>query len=391
MKLTIKKETLEKAVKHICRVINDKAALPILSNILCEVDPDPDSKSIKLTGSDSEVWLTMTLILESAEGGGRFCVSAWSLMEALQSLSDQPITIIADIENENPHFELQHATGRTYFPIENADEYPVQQDLEDIITMSMPAEELARAISVTSFAATVNDELRPIMNGICFDTNNERTDIVASNGHVLMRYRIKQDYGVTGNFVLPRKVANILPKMLTWADDDDAWIEWNDRSGRVEQNADLYDWVLTFRLIDGKYPNYESVIPKDTPFWVTADRSQLINSIRKVAPFTPDASNMIIASFKGAELTIDGEDADFGTGATDMMAVEPCDNMPESLTIGLKASSIISILSKMPYDNILIRMTDPSRAVTFEEKPVPGTKCKMLGDITGLSMPMIYE
>ena len=381
MKLVISKRNIEEAVKNICRVINNKNALPILGDILCKVNEQ--EKSLILIGSDSEIWLTYTLILEEAEGEGQFCVPATRLMDALSQLDEQPVTLIATTESDNM-FWLKHSTGETFFPVDNADEYPVPMDFTESSLISMPALELATGIT-SSVWATANDDLRPIMNGVCLNFMDDKADIVASDGHVMMRYRIDESFGQTGEFVMPKKVAKMLPQMLQWNDGDDADVLWNATQGCVEQD----NWSLSFRLIEGKYPNYNAVIPTDSPYECHAERNILKNAVGKVSPFTNDSSNMIRCRFDAKELNIKADDYDFSTGATDKMGVE-C-NVTNPIEIGFKASSLVAILSKIPYWEVTIRLTDPSRAITIEEKPKEGAASKVLGNILALCMPMMLN
>lgn len=381
MKLIVNKKEIERAVKNLCRVINPKNALPILGDILCEVDEQ--ERTMRMTASDSEIWLLHTIALESAEGGGKFCVPATRLMDALGELSEQPLTIIATTESDMK-FTLQHSTGETFFPCENADEYPQSPELKDISTLWMEPRELATAITSTAWA-TANDDLRPVMSGVEFNFTKEQADITASDGHALMLYRIKKDYGCEGSFIMPKKVAKMLPQMLTMDEDEEVNVIWNDREAIFEQ----CDWTLTFRLIEGKYPNYESVIPKDQVYWSNLSRLGLLNSLRKVSPFTNDSSNMVRLTFEREQLHLQAEDYDFSTGATDRMYAD-C-NVIDPLCIGFKASTLVAILSKMPYSDVVVHMSDPSRAVTIDEKPEEGKVSKTLGNIIGLAMPMMLN
>ena len=381
MKLIVSKREIERAVKNLCRVINPKNALPILGDILCEVDEQ--ERTLMMTASDSEIWLRHTLALESAEGGGKFCVPATRLMDALGELADQPLTIIATTESDMM-FRLQHQTGETFFPCESAEEYPQSPELTDITTLWMEPRELATAITTTAWA-TASDDLRPVMTGVYLNFTKEQADVTASDGHALMLYRIRKDYGVEGAFIMPKKVAKMLPQMLTLDDDEEVNMLWNERQGRIEQQ----DWSLDFRLIEGRYPNYEAVIPKDQPYESNVYRASLLNSLRKVSPFANDSSNMVRLTFEREQLHLMADDFDFSSGATDRLTAD-C-NVVDALSIGFKASGLVAILSKMPYQEVTVHFSDPSRAVTIDEKPEEGTKSKTLGSVIGLAMPMLIN
>ena len=380
MKLIVSKTAIEMAVKNICRVINPKNALPILGDVLCEANQA--EKTLQLTGSDSETWLQATLMLEECEGEGRFCVSATSLLDALTPLSEQPVTILATTESDN-RFTLEHQSGKAYFPIDNADEYPTPQPTgADSQLIEMDAKELATAIQTVGWA-TANDDLRPVMNGVYFDIMQDKTVVTASDGHVLMKYTTREDgSGPVGSFIMPKKVAKLLPQMLDWKEYDSCDVMFTERQATIEQS----NWSLTFRLVEGKYPNYESVIPKDSPFWMRADRSQLQNSVRKVSPFTNESSMMLRCTIKNNGLLIVGEDYDFSMGAEDQVLIES--NNPQAVTIGLKSSSLLAVLQKIPGMNVEVDYTDPSRAVTIIEAIDEEEKSKRKGEVLGLLMPM---
>ena len=371
------------AVKNICRVINPKNALPILGDVLCEANQA--EKTLQLTGSDSETWLQATLMLEECEGEGRFCVSATSLLDALTPLSEQPVTILATTESDN-RFMLEHQSGKAYFPIDNADEYPTPQPTgADSQLIEMDAKELATAIQTVGWA-TANDDLRPVMAGVYFDIMQDRTVVTASDGHVLMKYTTREDgSGPVGSFIMPKKVAKLLPQMLDWKEYDSCDVMFTERQATIEQS----NWSLTFRLVEGKYPNYESVIPKDSPFWMRADRSQLQNSVRKVSPFTNESSMMLRCTIKNNGLLIVGEDYDFSMGAEDQVLIES--NNPQAVTIGLKSSSLLAVLQKIPGMNVEVDYTDPSRAVTIIEAIDEEEKSKRKGEVLGLLMPMLVN
>ena len=383
MKLIVSKTAIEMAVKNICRVINPKNALPILGDVLCEANQA--EKTLQLTGSDSETWLQATLMLEECEGEGRFCVSATSLLDALTPLSEQPVTILATTESDN-RFTLEHQSGKAYFPIDNADEYPTPQPTGAYSQLiEMDAKELATAIQTVGWA-TSNNDLYPIMNGVYFDIMQDKTVVTASDGHVLMKYTTREDgSGPVGSFIMPKKVAKLLPQMLDWKEYDSCDVMFTERQATIEQS----NWSLTFRLVEGKYPNYESVIPKDSPFWMRADRSQLLNSVRKVSPFTNESSMMLRCTIKNNGLLIVGEDYDFSMGAEDQVLIES--NNPQAVTIGLKSSSLLAVLQKIPGMNVEVDYTDPSRAVTIIEAIDEEEKSKRKGEVLGLLMPMLVN
>lgn len=377
MKVIVSKKRIETAVKNLCRVVNSKNALPILGYILCEVDEQ--MHTMQMTASDGEVYLSDIVGLDECEGGGRFCVPANHLAAALDGLPEQPLALVATTESDNV-FTVTYQTGSVHFALDNAEEYPTPPEFDDKGGVTMVPSELATAISMVSWSTAI-DNLRPVMEGVYLNFRKGKADITASDGHTMMLYRIERDHESVGAFIMPKKVAKMLPAMLTKGEAEDVLVLWNDLYGRVERDS----WQLTFRLIDGTYPKYESVIPKDSPYTCDVDRLRLMNAISKVRPFTPTSSNMILCRFETSKLIIEADNADFAMGAQDTLEVT-CD-APDGFNIGLKAQNIISILQKMPGVDVTMHLSDPSHAVLFTQTSPDVDDI----NIIGLSMPMLIN
>ena len=374
MKIIVSKAAIEGAANMLSKVINAKNALPILGDILCEVK----DQKMQMTASDSEVTMSTTIALETAEGEGRFCVSAEKLKDALNQLTEQPVTILATTESDQM-FRLQHSTGETFFPLENADEYPLPMDEKYNETLDdLQGQWIIDAMKRTLWA-TANDDLRPVMNGVYFGLDEGYLDIVASDGHVM----VKSHYSVIdkvkinriGSFIMPKKVAKILSEVTT----TNATIEWNDRWAHV--GVGLCD--ITFRLIEGKYPNYNSIIPQNQPLTAKVPRALMVNAIRKVLPFTNTSSMMLRMIFDTNLLTLSGDDYDFSQGATDKISVEYAG---EPIAIGVKGSGLLTLFAKLSGQEVDVHMTDPSRAIVITPSEQP-EDCEILM----LTMPMLLN
>lgn len=375
MKLIVSKAAIEGAANMLSKVINAKNALPILGDILCEVK----DQKMQMTASDSEVTMSTTIALETMEGEGRFCVSAEKLKDALSQLAEQPVTILATTESDM-RFTLQHSTGETFFPLENADEYPLpmaetyNETLEDL-----KGDWLRDALKRTLWA-TANDDLRPVMNGVFFGLDEGYLDIVASDGHVMVKSRYsvieKVELNRCGSFIMPKKVAKILGEIVS---EDDVTMEWNDRWAHVH----LWDYDINFRLIEGKYPNYNSIIPQDQPLTAKVPRALMVNAIRKVLPFTNNSSMILCMNFEANLLTLTGDDYDFSQGATDKITVEYAG---DPIAIGAKGSGLLTLFAKLSGQEVDVHMTDPSRAIVIEPSEQP-EDCEILM----LTMPMLLN
>ena len=378
MKIIVQKSSLEDTVKNLCKVINQKNALPILGDILFDVNEK--AKIVRLTASDAEVIMTREISLSECEGGGKFCVDATRLKDALGGLSEQPVTILATTESDQ-RFTIQHASGETYFPLEGADEYPMPTEEKYNETMDGLRGEWLRDAMKRSLWATADDDLRPVMNGVSFALVDGNLDIVASDGHVLVKsqYHIEVDEKRCGSFIIPRKVAKILGDIAE--EGDFIGIEWNGYWAHI----DLLEMDITFRLVDGKYPNYNAIIPKNQPLCAMVDRSRLLNGLNKVIPFTVDSqgAKMVRMHFEGEELKMSGEDYDFSTGATDSMAI---DYEGDTIEIGVSGSRLKTVLQKIGGQEVCISMRDYSHAIIIE----PGEQ-EDAYDVLMLAMPMMLN
>ena len=376
MKLILSKTAIEMAVKNICRVINTKNSLPILSNVLCMVDEQ--QQTITMTGSDTEAWLTYQLQLQECEGGGSFCIGADLLRDALSELSEQPVTILATTESDMK-FRLQHESGETILPISNADEYPAPRHLEASRTeWTLESGMLKRVLKRSQFACA-NDDLRPVMNGMYFDQTKDALGIVASNGHVLI-LNAEKVVNQPGAFIMTKKAATLLPTLLDG--DDEVTVTFDERA--VEFKQGLMSFV--FLMVEGKYPNYLSVIPQDAPYSLNADRQALLKALRNVAHFTNNSSRMVKLEIStNQSMTLYGADYDFSTEANDRIDIDYSD--AKDMTLGVKADSIIDELSRIIEKTVTIHFTDPSRVITI----TPDDPLNKGEEITMLLMPMLVN
>lgn len=376
MKIIISKSALEMAVKNLCRVINPKNALPILADILCMVDEE--RKTITMTGSDSEAWLTYQLTLQECEGGGPFCIGADLLRDALSELSEQPLTILATTESDN-RFTLKHESGTTVLPLELSDEYPTPRHIDSTVNEWTLESGMLKRVLKRSMFATANDDLRPVMNGVYFDQQDGVLNVVASDGHVLIRNAEEVD-NLPDSFIMTKKAANLLPTLMDG--DDEVVMAFDDRAVRVEQGP----MSFTFLMVNGKYPNYMSVIPQDAPYSLTADRQALLKALRNVAHFTNNSSRLVkLTMLSNQTMELRGEDFDYSTEATDRISIDyPAGR---DMTLGVKADSIIDELSRIIEPSVTIHFTDPSRAVTIN----PIDPLYQGEEITMLLMPMLVN
>ena len=373
MRFIVSSTALSNRLVALSRVINSKNSLPILGDFLFEVVDG----QLNLTASDSEVMMKTAIELNENDGNGRFCVGNHDLLEAVKGISEQPITI--EVDPSTNIAKIGYQNGQFSLPVDNADEYPQAQQVgEGATTIAIATPVLAENISRSLFA-TAQDELRPVMNGIYFDQTPDYLAIVASDGHKLVRNKvlnIKSEQPAA--FILPKKPASLLKGVLG-KQGGDVVIRFDERNAEII----FEEGTIVCRLIEGRYPNYNSVIPQSNPNQLTVDRQGLLAALRRVQPFSNDSSNLIRFHVENGTLQLDAEDYDFSKTATERMT---CDYNGMPMSIGFKGSSFIDILGNFDCDQVVIQLADPSRAGLVLPSEQPENQ-----DVLMLMMPMLIN
>ncbi len=373
MRFTLSSTALSSKLVALSRVINSKNALPILGDFVFDIN----GQTLSLTASDSENTMQTTVELTECDGDGRFAIGNHDLLEAVKGFSEQPITFDADLQTKIAKISYQN--GLFSLPIESADEYPIAQTVGEGATTIVISNQLLNENINRSIFATAQDELRPVMNGIYFDLTPDCLAVVASDGHKLVRnkiYTIKSDQPAA--FILPKKPAGLL-KNLLGKDGGDVIIRFDERNAEINYG----DGIIQCRLIEGRYPNYNSVIPQNNPNELRVDRNGLLAALRRVQPFANESSNLIRFHVEGSSLQLDAEDYDFSKTATERMT---CDYSGQPMSIGFKGSSFIEILSNFDCPEVIIQLADPSRAGLVLPSEQPDGQ-----DVLMLMMPMLIN
>ena len=373
MRFTVSSTALSNKLVALSRVINSKNALPILGDFVFDIS----GQTLFLTASDSENTMQTSVELAESDGDGRFAMGNHDLLEAVKGFSEQPITFDVDLQQNLAKISYQN--GLFSLPIDNADEYPVAQQVSEGANTIVISNQLLNDNINRSLFATAQDELRPVMNGIYFDLTPDCLAVVASDGHKLVRnkvYTIKSD--VPAAFILPKKPATLL-KNLLGKDGGDVTIRFDERNAEINYG----DGTIQCRLIEGRYPNYNSVIPQSNPNELRVDRNGLLAALRRVQPFANDSSNLIRFHVEGSTLQLDAEDYDFSKTATERMT---CEYNGQPMSIGFKGSSFIEILSNFVCPEVIIQLADPSRAGLVLPSEQPENQ-----DVLMLMMPMLIN
>ena len=378
MRFTTSSKELNEVLANMNRVINSKNSLPILADIVFDIKGD----ILSMKASDSEILLMAQTTVTDNEGEGSFAVSAKSITDAVKNIPDSPLTF--SIEENDSIVKVDYFSGMFTLPVDNAIEFPAMPEMSETEKFSFTIIEglLQENIARTVFA-TADDELRPVMNGIYFDLTTENLAVVASDGHQLVRNKIlsvkAENDSKAGSFILPKKAANILKNILKKTTEENTAVSFDSRQLRIATPS----FVMQCRLIEGRYPNYNSVIPQNNPNIVTVDRTALIAALKRVSTFANDSSQLVRIHVESGKLQLDTEDYDFSKTASERMA---CDYNGTSMNIGLKGTKTMEILSNMNSQEIEIQLADPSRAALI----VPSEQPEGM-DILMLQMPMLLN
>ena len=373
MRITLSSSALSSRLGILSKVINSKNGMPILDCFLFEVA----NSQLTITASDSENVLQTTMPLDYAEGEGKFAVNNRTILDAVKELPEQPLTI--DVETSTYTIKVIYQNGIYNFTAQNADEYPIVQRMsEGCTSLVLPSITLAESISRALFA-TAQEELRPVMNGIYFDLTPEALAFVASDGHKLVRnknYKIQTEQ--PRSFIMPKKPATLLKNILG-KDESDVIIRFDDRNAEII----FTDSVLSCRLIEGRYPNYNSVIPQDNPYQLTVDRKMLLGALRRVLPFASESSQLVRLHIENGKIEVSSEDIDFSTSAKEEIT---CDYTGKSMNIGFKGPALTEILNNLSSEEVTLELADPSRPCLILPAEQPDGE-----DILMLIMPMLLN
>lgn len=373
MKFTVSSTALSSRLQTLARVINSKNSLPILDSFLFEVN----NQQLTITASDSENVMRSTLQLDEVDGEGNFAVPNRTLLDAMKELPEQPLTF--EVNTENLTIKIIYQNGLYNFTAQNGDEYPRSQQIPDNATVISIDSTVLNNNLTRSLFATAQDELRPVMNGIYFDLTADGLAVVASDGHKLVRnknFNIKSE--TPAAFILPKKPATLLKNVLG-KEQEEVVIKFDDRTAEIS----FAEGVLTCRLIEGRYPNYNSVIPQGNPNQLTIDRRSLIGALKRVLPFASESSQLVRFHLDAGRLELSSEDIDFATSAKEVVN---CEYAGQAMNIGFKGSSLSEILNNLQGDEVIIELADPSRAGIILPAVQPENE-----DVLMLIMPMLLN
>ena len=376
MQFLVTSDTLGKNIQGLSKMMNGKASLAILDHYLFEVD----GNVLQVIASDGENMMrTTTELMESDLTPGesvRFCVHSRVLGDFLKNIPTQPLTIIMESKTE---ITINYMNGHVSFPCVSDDEYPTFDILTgDTETAILPSTAMLEDITRTS-PFTEQGTMRPVLNAVCFNFKEDGLDVVSCNGQVLMKnHHLDIHTDKEGIFLLPPKPAALLRHFLC-KEPLDICIKFTDSAAQFVGDT----WQLTCRLIEGRYPNYNSVIPANNDKTMLIDKRALQDAIRRMLPMGNPHSKVMKMELDTTALTVSCEDIDYNTKAKESVL---CDYDATPMAIGVNGDTLCNVLSNIPSDMVRFTFSEYSRPLLVS--PVDETEELQ---ITALLMPTLLN
>lgn len=350
MKFIVASGELQKALNVVSGVISSSQSRPILENFLFELE----NEILKITASDGETTLITSLAVKS-DDQGKIAVPAKIFQDLIKTFGDQPLTFsVKDSESgEGGLLEILDEKDNYEVALDNAEDYPELPEFDASQKVTLASGVLADALSNTLFA-TSNDSLRPVMTGVLFQFTEKETNFVSTDSHRLVVYkRTDVTNKEAVEFIMPKKPLSIFKNILSNSNDE-VTIEFNENMAKFTFGENI--WIC--RLIDGKYPNYSAVIPKENPNVLTVNRNLLLSSIRRASILSNKSTNQVRFKLSGNVLHLHAEDTEYANKA-DMNI--PCDYKGEDINIGFSSKFLTEMLSVLGSEDITMKMSQPNR------------------------------
>ncbi len=346
MKFSVSSSELLKQLQVVAGSIGSNPVMPILEDFLFSIQDN----LLTIAASDMETTMVTSLDV-MADGDGSIAVPAKILLDTLKALPSQPITF--SVDERSFGIEITSAYGKYRLAGEDGQDFPTLPSPDGVDEVEIPASALAQGIAKTLFA-TSSDELRPAMMGVFFQLDFNKLTLVATDAHKLVRYAYKEmSSPVSSSFIVPKKALNLLKNFLPGT--GGITLSFNKSHAFFTAGSTR----LVCRLIDARYPDYNAVIPIDNPNILTISRTDLLNSLRRIAIYANKTTNQVILNITGGSLTVSAQDLDFSNEATEQLT---CTYQGTPLNIGFNAKFLVEMLNVLESEEVHIEMSSPTRA-----------------------------
>ena len=363
MKFNISRDALLKPLNLVAGVVERRQTLPILSNVLLRLE----GKKLSLTGTDLEVELVGRVELESAGTDGEITVPARKLVDICKSLPDGS-TIELKVESGKAVVKA----GRSRFTLSTlaASEFPSVEEGAGELALELPQATVKRLIERTAFAMAQQD-VRYYLNGMLLELKSGRLRMVATDGHRLALCTAPDTVSAgDAAVIIPRKGVLELSRLLEGEGDVSLII------GSNHVRAANSQFTFTSKLVDGKFPEYERVLPKSPDKTIIGDRLELRQALTRTAILSNE-------KYRGVRLKLSNDTLDIMANnpeqeqAEEVVAVEYAG---ENLEVGFNVSYLLDVLSVLDGEKVRMSLADSSSSALLEEAEA--------GDSLYVVMPM---
>jgi DNA polymerase III subunit beta len=346
MKFIVSSGTMLKHLQQASGVISSNTVLPVLEDFLLEVNKN----TLNITATDLETVIKISMEIQSTSTG-KVCIPAKILIDALKNLPEQPIAFSIE---DNFSIELTSDSGKYKIVGESADNYPKTPEPEGSNTVNISSDGLLTAINKSIYAVST-DDLRPAMMGVYFEIGKHGLRCVATDAHRLVRYERKDaETKQAANFIVPRKPLNLLKNLLP-ATSENLELHYSENHFFVT----IGDIAMVCRLIDARFPDYKVVIPQESPFKLTLNRTDFLGALRRVSVFSNKSTNQVRFTIAGSELQLAAEDVDLSFEGNEHMK---CQYDGEDMQIAFNAKFLIEMLGSVDTQEVTLHLSTPNRA-----------------------------
>lgn len=378
MKFTVQSKEVLRVLNALLKVIQKKNSIPILDLVL--LDRTEDGR-YTLTGSSAENMLVMTIDIlpEAGTTFHRVCLNAQQLQAAIATLPEQPVEISVE---DNFATTIRYQSGQFNLMSQDAECYPLPSSpAATKCAFSLPTAIFLPAIK-SALPCSSHDELRPQMSTVALDVSNEGVTFVATDTNLLYKYVYTHGIpflseGAPDMILIPNTIVSAIEypfrnaEVVTFSHDGRQLTLFTD------------DVRFIIRDQEGKYPNYNSVIPQNNPYHVTLSIRDLTSALKRVSLMASDASQLVVIRKTDDELTLTGEDIDLGTSAREVLSMDDC-TLPSGFAIGIRASSILQLLGAISTENVRLELSDARRPLLLKEDATNSA-------LTELVMPLLLN
>ncbi len=345
MKFSLPKSRLSHYLQNILQVVPTKSTLPILTNILIEA---LDNK-LKISATDLDISITAATECKVIKKGSTV-LPARILFEIIKELPEAEVSF----ETAGSRIEIKIPNGSYKIGTVSPEDFPKLPAINTKKEIQIGGDELGLMVRKTTFACS-DDETRPALNGVLWQTKGEKMQMVATDGHRLSKMAVANPKlkGLYEDVIIPPKVLNLIPKFV------DATGEVGIIFGENNIIFNLGDVILTSRLIEGPYPNFEQVIPATSDKKVIISKEDLARAVRRVSTLSNALTHQVKFQLKENSLTLSTTNADVGGEGREALE---CDYAGEPLELGYNANYINDILSKIDGEEAVLELSTPVAA-----------------------------